>query len=399
MARTESVMTIFLASPGDVNEERNRLEDGIADWNRTWARNLGIRLELLRWEQDAYPDIGEDAQDVINRQIPQDYDLFIGLMWSRFGTPTARAGSGTAEEFERALARYRTSPKDVSILFYFKDSPIPPSKLDPAQLQKLQEFKEYLKNEGVLHWEFSDSEQFEKLASMHITKHVQNWRHKQISTFTEIENSALPPELDTNLTSSHAVYIEEDEDGYLDLLELFEERIAEVREIANRLTEAQSDLTSHTSQGTRDILALASKPNNSTPTQAKRIIGKVAEQMLQFTNRVNAEVPLLRAAMNGSMGALTRAATLSAEFDINQTRTAKTATTSLLTAITGARQSMAEFKTKTTNLPRMTKDLNVAKRKQAAALDALINEFENGEQLVVEALSVFETLLQNTKQK
>jgi hypothetical protein len=80
LARTESVMTIFLASPGDVTEERNRLEDTIADWNRTWARNLGIRLELMRWEQDAYPDIGADAQDVINQQIPQDYDLFIGLM-------------------------------------------------------------------------------------------------------------------------------------------------------------------------------------------------------------------------------------------------------------------------------------------------------------------------------
>lgn len=150
MARTESVLTIFLASPGDVVEERNRLEDAIADWNRTWARNFGIRLELLRWEQDAYPDVGDDAQDVINQQLPQDYDLFVGLMWSRFGTTTARAGSGTAEEFERALARSRAS-RDVNILFYFKDTPIPPSQLDPAQLQRLHEFKNSLKLAGVLH--------------------------------------------------------------------------------------------------------------------------------------------------------------------------------------------------------------------------------------------------------
>ena len=75
-------------------DERNLFQEIVAEWNQTWARNLGLRLELLRWEQDAYPGIGTDSQDVINHQIPEDYDLFIGLMWSRFGTPTARAGSG-----------------------------------------------------------------------------------------------------------------------------------------------------------------------------------------------------------------------------------------------------------------------------------------------------------------
>ena len=94
MSRTESVLAIFLASPSDVMDERNLFQEIVAEWNQTWARNLGLRLELLRWEQDAYPGAGTDSQDVINHQIPEDYDLFIGLMWSRFGTPTARAGSG-----------------------------------------------------------------------------------------------------------------------------------------------------------------------------------------------------------------------------------------------------------------------------------------------------------------
>ena|SRR3989337_1199459 len=32
-------------------------------------------------ETHTYPGIGEDAQDVINKQIDDDYDIFIGLMW------------------------------------------------------------------------------------------------------------------------------------------------------------------------------------------------------------------------------------------------------------------------------------------------------------------------------
>jgi hypothetical protein len=98
--RQEHVFSLFVASPGDVADERNRLEEIIRELNITWSRELGIRLELVRWETHAYPGISQDAQAVINEQIPADYDLFIGLMWCRYGTPTGRAGSGTIEEFQ-----------------------------------------------------------------------------------------------------------------------------------------------------------------------------------------------------------------------------------------------------------------------------------------------------------
>lgn len=103
--------------------------------------------------------------------------------------------------------------------------------------------------------------------------------------------------------------------------------------------------------------------------------------------------------MNGSMNALTHAATLSAEFDSEQTLASKIDATSLLAALVSARQSMIEFKATTTALPRMTRELNVAKREQAAALDALITEFENGEQLLIEALTVLDTLLHGAELK
>ncbi|MCZ8294675.1 MAG: hypothetical protein O9312_14285 [Hylemonella sp.] len=395
MARTEAVLTIFLASPSDVFDERNRFEDAISEWNRTWARNLGLRLEVLRWEHDAYPDAGEDAQAVINQQIPHDYDIFVGVMWSRFGTPTGRSGSGTAEEFDRAFARYQASPNDVSILFYFKDTPISPSKLDPEQLLKVQEFKNSLKESGVLCWDFAEPEQFEKLAAMHITRHVQNWRQKR-QTKKEVSKSHLPDASTMTQVASIDESVDDGtEDGYLDLLEIFAERNAEVTEITNRLNDAQTELTVKTSQGTSEIQALTTSPQGATPAQARRIIGKVATEMLLFTQRVNAEVPLFRAAINSSMSALTRAATLSVEFDREQTHVAKDAAGLLLSGLGRARQSMAEFKVSTLGLPRITKELNVAKRKQAAAIDALIGEFENAEQLMAEAIQVMDTLLRD----
>lgn len=402
MPRSESVLTVFLASPSDVSDERNRLEEIVVEWNRAWARNLGLRLELLRWEHDAYPGAGADPQDVINRQIPNDYDLFIGLMWSRFGAATARAGSGTAEEFDRALARFKTSPADVSLFFYFKDTPIPPSEIDPAQLQQVQKFKVSLGKEGLLYWNFADTDQFGKLVTLHLTKHVQSWRHRSHLECVNAPDLQLPtPKITTGVTQlpfGDTADANQD-DGYLDLLEVFAERSSEVIEIATRLAEAQRELSARINQGTKELQAHAADYRGTNPTQARRLISKVADEMLRFTGRVNVEVPLFRAAMDGSMSALTRAATLAVEFDKEQVRSAKSGAVQLISGLAGARQSMVELKTSTLGLPRMTKELNVAKRKQSVALDALIGEFINSERLLVEAVTVIDSLLSDTDAK
>ena len=124
MPRQETILSVFVASPSDVDEERNRLEEVIRDLNTAWAKELAIRLELVRWETHAYPSFGDDAQAVINEQIPDDCDLFVGLMWYRFGTPTGRAGSGTVEEFNRAKERFDANPDDLQIcLLYTSPSP------------------------------------------------------------------------------------------------------------------------------------------------------------------------------------------------------------------------------------------------------------------------------------
>ena len=105
MARDERVITVLVASPSDLEPERSRLEEVIREFNIVWSKNLCLRLELVKWETHGFPGIGEDAQDVLNRQLGDDYDVFLGMMWTKFGTPTGRAGSGTEEEFNRALAR------------------------------------------------------------------------------------------------------------------------------------------------------------------------------------------------------------------------------------------------------------------------------------------------------
>jgi hypothetical protein len=145
------ILKVFVASPGDVNEEREALARLIRDINDVLTfltPEKRLSLELVRYETHAYPDLGA-PQDVINRQIPVDYDIFIGVMWKRAGTPTKNAASGTIEEFYRAVNKRKTShlPR---IMFYFCDEPIAmPSVDEIAQITEVIKFRAELSKQGL----------------------------------------------------------------------------------------------------------------------------------------------------------------------------------------------------------------------------------------------------------
>ncbi|CAN5488371.1 hypothetical protein BH09SUM1_BH09SUM1_18950 [soil metagenome] len=73
-------------------------------------------------------------QDVVNRQIGpmKDYAMFIGIMWSRFGTKTETAGSGTEEEFRAAAAANEESGQP-EVMFYFSERPMALGNVEAAE--------------------------------------------------------------------------------------------------------------------------------------------------------------------------------------------------------------------------------------------------------------------------
>lgn len=163
---------IFLSSPGDTQEERELAKEVVTEINTTTGSRDDFRLELITWENNTYPSMGKDGQDVISTQIGDDYEIFVGLMWKRFGTPTKRAGSGTEEEFELAYSRYKKE-KDIQIMFYFNKSHIPQD-ADLEQFQKVKDFKKKIESLGAYHFPYYDPKEFEKLLRMHLTGYVKD---------------------------------------------------------------------------------------------------------------------------------------------------------------------------------------------------------------------------------
>jgi hypothetical protein len=132
-------LTIFLASPSDVARERCYVDEVIEEINDTVASSLGIVLKVVH-SGKTYPGFGQDGQTVLNKQIGnmKEYALFVGIMWSRIGTKTARAPSGTVEEFQRAVRSFNRNERP-DIWFYFRQ---PTPQLDTEE--KVEQYKQVL---------------------------------------------------------------------------------------------------------------------------------------------------------------------------------------------------------------------------------------------------------------
>ncbi|MGI4870458.1 MAG: hypothetical protein ACRYFX_04680 [Janthinobacterium lividum] len=158
-----TIYKCFIASPGDTQAEREACDKVFAEINKTAGHNGDFRIESWKWENDARPSFGIDGQDVVNKQVGQDYQLFIGIMYKRFGSPTSRAESGTEEEFNIAYEKHKRK-EDVEIMMYFNDAPVNPRGIDLGQLEKVNQFKDRVTDLGGLYCEYNGVDDFaEKL--------------------------------------------------------------------------------------------------------------------------------------------------------------------------------------------------------------------------------------------
>jgi hypothetical protein len=120
--RYRRYLRVFLASPGDVDEERTRMARVIRQLNNTIGESEEVTIDLVRWETHAWPGFGEDAQAVINGQT-EPGDIFVGILWRRIGTATNRSVSGTVEEFERAYRLWQETERPSIMLYFSTEAP------------------------------------------------------------------------------------------------------------------------------------------------------------------------------------------------------------------------------------------------------------------------------------
>lgn len=121
MKRKIELYDVLLSCPGDAYEACfGAVRNAISRFNDRAEQCRGIRLNLLHWSGDSFPQAGKPAQQLLNAQIVDKADMAIAIFWTRFGTPTDGYGSGTEEE----IARLIKSEKQVFLYFLEKAPPL-----------------------------------------------------------------------------------------------------------------------------------------------------------------------------------------------------------------------------------------------------------------------------------
>ena len=129
---------IFLASPGDVLDERELARSVIGEIRIERSFRGRLNLEIIAWDQPGMEVAMEASltpQEAIKRGLPQpsQCDLVIVILWSRMGTPlpaeyTKLDGtaylSGTEWEYQNAITAARLSDRPKVWLYRRTQVPV-----------------------------------------------------------------------------------------------------------------------------------------------------------------------------------------------------------------------------------------------------------------------------------
>jgi hypothetical protein len=143
MSYLAQVYNVMIASPSDVEAERNIVREVIHEWNVIHSEHRHVVLLPVSWESHSSPEMGASPQEIINSQVLDRCDLLVGIFWTRIGTTTGEYASGTAEEIERHVSA------DKPAMLYFSNKPAHPDTIDMEQYSKLKEFKSSCQSRGL----------------------------------------------------------------------------------------------------------------------------------------------------------------------------------------------------------------------------------------------------------
>lgn len=166
-----SVFRVMIASPSDLREERQVVAEVLQDWNSQHASAENVILLPVRWETHALPRAGVRPQEAINRELVDVSDFVLGLFWTRFGTNTGVAESGTVEEIDRFVSENKPA------LLYFSKRPIDPSKIDVKQHKKLKTFQKVTYKKSMT-GTFGDLNELRQTLLRDITRLVRSLKFK-----------------------------------------------------------------------------------------------------------------------------------------------------------------------------------------------------------------------------
>ncbi|MGE4658253.1 MAG: hypothetical protein AAEI08_04885 [Gammaproteobacteria bacterium] len=178
-------LKIFISSPGDVIPERQIARKVIGELNEEMMGK--VFLVPVLWEQEPLLASGTFQTQI---DAPEETEILLGILWSRIGSPLpesilrpdgTRYDSGTAFEFESALAEHQKKGKPDILLYRKLGAPsvsLDNRKEFMERLEQMDALDAYIKKQlmaedgsyiAAFHT-FESEEQFETILKTHLRK-------------------------------------------------------------------------------------------------------------------------------------------------------------------------------------------------------------------------------------
>lgn len=395
MARTLHQLTIFVSGRSGVDSEKAALRVVAEEISRRTERTHGVTLRVVGWPDDLRPGVSTDPQAEISRQIGTDVDIYVGILGSRFGTPTARNTSGTAEEFGDAISRFRSDSTSVRVLFYFKRTGEDPFTLDLDQLQKVRQFRDGLGAQGVLYRDFTDTAEFTQRVREHLDSLIIDewqagrWVRALVAvgpTPTTVQPAEDVPEPAVAAASATTEGdAEDDSAGFLEYVVAFHEAAEGVAVAMNALTEETKRVGDETSARSAEIDQIrqqldaqknigGSRSQQQLVADTKASIDRAAENLDDFVKAIVPRIEQYRTHSRALFENYRQAYVTSPDLGTRDTSGDRTALVTLIDAIESSRQHVISFQSTVSELPALTSRFKRSRKRTAAMLGELVAE-------------------------
>lgn len=198
MVEKVNCVSVFLSSPSDAAEERDAVKRIVEEINVDLAIRKGYYINLLTWETHSSSGVATSAQTVISTDIGSTYDIYLGVMRARFGTPTDGYGSGTEFEFVSAMNRVQKGDP-VKILFFFYNGLLPLAQIDGAQVSLIANFKRAVGEQGCRYEEYDSAVDFSQKLRRNLLRRVDEVLSGRIHQDVKSETIAIVEDKLSNL--------------------------------------------------------------------------------------------------------------------------------------------------------------------------------------------------------
>jgi hypothetical protein len=138
------IYPLLVSSPADVSSDVATVVAAIHRWNVTYGKTFGANVLALHWGSHAAAEYGVRPQEALNRQLVEEAEIVIALLWHRLGSDTGEAESGTVEEIETAHAR----GAHVAVLRCTRD--IPAAQVDADQIRRLDDYINRIRDSALI---------------------------------------------------------------------------------------------------------------------------------------------------------------------------------------------------------------------------------------------------------